>query len=118
MCQSFFCGWDVAQRLADVAPLFAAVNIDQQRCVQSDVLSVHPGVAMYEAVGLDHLRSRVTQDRELMVHDGVPDSKGVFAFVNADGNNPCVEGVKFLDMLRELAQSTRAIGSPVPAIEN
>ena len=53
-----------------------------------------------------------------MVHDAVPDNERVFAVINADSNNPCVEGVEFFRMLRELAQLACAVRSPVPPIEN
>lgn len=53
-----------------------------------------------------------------MVHNAVPDKERVFAVVNADSNNPCVEGVKFFGMLRELAQLAGAVRSPVAPIEN
>jgi len=53
-----------------------------------------------------------------MVHDAVPDNERVFAVINADSNNPCVEGVEFFRVLRELAQLARAVRSPVPPIED
>lgn len=46
MHQSFFCSWDIAERLADMPPSLAAINIHEQSCVQRDVLSVHTGAAM------------------------------------------------------------------------
>jgi hypothetical protein len=42
----------------------------------------------------------------------------VLAVVNADGYKTGVEGVELVLMPRELAQLARAIGSPVPSIEN
>jgi hypothetical protein len=45
-CQDFCCGWDIEERLADMPPLFAAINIHKQSCVQCDVPTVHTGTAM------------------------------------------------------------------------
>ena len=73
---------------------------------------------MNETVRADHLRTRVAQDIELMVHNTVPDNERVFAVINADSNNPCIEGIEFFGMPRELAQLARAVRSPVPPIEN
>jgi hypothetical protein len=52
-----------------------------------------------------------------MVHDAVPDNERVFAVINTDSNNSCVEGMEFLRVLRELAQLACAVRSPVPPIE-
>jgi hypothetical protein len=73
---------------------------------------------VYQAVGPNHLSTGITQDRELAVHNGVPDMVRVLAVVNADGYKTRVEGVELFLMPRELAQLARAIGSPVPPIEN
>jgi hypothetical protein len=44
--QNFLSGWDIEERLADMPPSLAAINIHEQRCVQRDVMSVHTGTAM------------------------------------------------------------------------
>jgi len=44
--QNFLSSWDIEERLADMPPSFAAINIHKQSCVQRDVLTVHPGTAM------------------------------------------------------------------------
>jgi hypothetical protein len=64
------------------------------------------------------LRTRVTQDGEATVHNGVPDKERVLAVVNADGYKTGVEGVELFRMPRELAQLASAVRSPVPPIEN
>jgi hypothetical protein len=53
-----------------------------------------------------------------MVHDAVPDNERVFAVINTDSNNSCIEGIEFLRVLRELAQLACAVRSPVPPKEN
>jgi hypothetical protein len=42
----------------------------------------------------------------------------VLAIVNADGYKTGVEGIELFYVPRELAQLARAIGSPIPAIED
>ena len=45
--QNFFCGWYISERLADMAPSLAAIDVHEQSCVQGDVLSVHAGTAVH-----------------------------------------------------------------------
>jgi hypothetical protein len=44
--QDFFCGWDIEERLADMPPSLTAINVNEQSCIQRNVLSVHTGTAM------------------------------------------------------------------------
>jgi formylmethanofuran:tetrahydromethanopterin formyltransferase len=99
-------------------PAFAPVGVHKQSGVQRNVPSLNSRTGVYQAVGANHLSTGITQDRELAVHNAVPDMMRVLAVVNADGYKTGVEGVELFLMPRELAQLARAVRSPVPAIEN
>jgi hypothetical protein len=71
-----------------------------------------------QAIGANHLGARITQDGELAVYDGLPDLQRVLAIVNTDGHKVRADLVELFRMLRELAQLTRTVGSPVPTVED
>jgi hypothetical protein len=116
--QNVFRGWYISERLADMPPSLAAINIHEQSCVQGDVLSLHTGTTVQKTVGSNHPRTWVAQDGELTVHNVVPDTEGVLAIVNADGYKTGIERLELFRMLRELAQLARAVRSPVSSIKN
>jgi hypothetical protein len=101
-----------------VPPSLAAIYINEKSCVQRDIVSFHAGVRVDQAIGANHLGARITQDGELAVYDGLPDLQRVLAIVNTDGHKVRADLVELFRMLRELAQLTRTVGSPVPTVED
>ena len=101
-----------------MTPSLAAIEVNEQSCVQGDVLSLHTGTAVQKTVGTNHPRTWVAQDCELTVHNVVPDTEGVLAIINADGYKTGIDRVELFRMLRELAQLARAVRSPVSSVEN
>jgi hypothetical protein len=54
----------------------------------------------------------------LAVHNLLPDKKRVLTVINTDGYKTRVGRIELFLVARELAQLARAVGSPVPAIED
>ena len=99
-------------------PSLAAIYINEESSVQRDIAPINACVRMYQAIGANHLSTGIAQDRELAVYDGLPDLKRVLAIVNTDGHKLCADRIELFRVLRELAQLTRAVGSPVPTVED
>ena len=73
---------------------------------------------MDQSISADHLSPRVAQDREVTVNNFLPDQTGVLTVINTDRHNPRVQRIEIFFVPRELAQLSRAIWSPVAAVEN
>jgi hypothetical protein len=101
-----------------VPPSLAAIYINEKGGVQRDIVSFHAGVGVDQAIGANHLGAWITQDGELAVYDGLPDLQRVLAIVNTDRHKARVARLKLFRVLRELAQLTCTVGSPVPAVED
>jgi hypothetical protein len=117
-CQDFLRRGKIGKRLADVPPTLAAIDVDEDSCIQGDVLSVLAGAGMNDSIRANHLGARVAEDSELAVDNSVPDKKCVLAVVHAYGDETRIEGNKLFCVPRELAQLTRAVGSPIATVEN
>ncbi len=109
---------NVGQGVADPAPTLAAVGIYKQCGIESDVLTLHTCAGVDQTIGVNHVGTRIAQNGELAVQNLFPDIKGVLPVVYADGGHPRVEGCEFLAVLRELAQLSGAVRSPVSAIKD
>jgi hypothetical protein len=105
---------EVGESLAYFSPTLAPVAIDEENCVERDVLTA--AASMEDAVLTDYTRAGVTQQRNLPVQF-VPQCAGVFRFVHADTNDAGLDTVELLFVLCELAQFGGAVGSPVSAVE-
>src|SRR2546428_8962414 len=73
---------------------------------------------MEQSVGADDLSRRVAEDRELVVDNFLPDQTGVLTVIYTDCHNPRIQRIEVFFVPRELAQLTRAVRSPIAAIEN
>ena len=113
----FVRGYEIRKRLADVPPSLPAVDINEQSRVESDVASICAGVGVHEAVGTNHLSTRIAQDGELAIYNGLPDKERMLAVVNADRDQARVKRLELLRVPRELAQLAAAVRSPVAAIK-
>ncbi len=89
--------------------MFAAIGIDEQGGVQSDVFTFFASTGMDQAISTNHLSRRIAQDRELAVDNflpyqtGVaqdrelavdnflPYQTGVLAIIHADRHNPRIQ---------------------------
>jgi hypothetical protein len=94
------------------------IEIYEECGIQRNVLSLHACTGVQQAIGPNYPRTRVAQDRELAVHNALPDFQCVLAVVNANSDQTCVEGFEISCVPRELAQLARAVRSPVSPIED
>lgn len=101
-----------------MTPSLTPIYINEESSVQRDIISFHTRMRVDQAVGANHLSPGITEDRELAVYDGLPDLKCVFPIVNADRYKARADLLELFRMLRELAQLTGAVGSPVPAVKD
>ena len=107
----------VGERLADPPPQLAAMLIDQQRCIQRDVLPASSG-GMDQPILADNPRTGIAQHGELAVHDLIPHLSRMLLIIDTDGKQAHAELLELVVVLREPAQLARAIGSPIAAIED
>jgi len=98
-------------------PSLPAVDINEQSRVESDVASIYAGVGVHQAVGMNHLSTRIAQDGELAIYNGLPDKERLHTVVNADRDQARVKRLELLRVPRELAQLAAAVRSPVAAIK-
>lgn len=101
-----------------MAPSFAPIYINEKSSVQSDIASVDAGVRVYQSIRANHLSSGITKNGELAVDGGLPNLECMFLIVNTDRYKARADLVELFRMLRELAQLTGAVGSPVPAVKD
>ena len=101
-----------------MSPSLSAIHVYQQGCVERDIASVHACMRMDEPIRPNYVDVRVAQNRELMIHYGIPDLKCMLLVVNTDANQPGIQRPELFRVLRELAQLAGAEGSPVASIEH
>jgi len=121
------CGWDplkgvvdagnIRNGFTDPTPAFDALLIDKDRSSDRNVLSVC-AACVQQTVPADDLRTRIAQDRKVMVCDFFPYLTSVLHVIHTQGDDLSLPFVEFLLVPRELAQLRHAIRSPVPAIED
>lgn len=102
---------------ADSSPEFHAIFVEKHGCSDRDIFPF-VSLRVQQSKLRRHLRPWIAKHRELAIYFLFPDLLRVFHVVAAERDDPDVQLVKLLRMLRELAQLVYAERSPVATIEH
>ncbi len=100
-----------------IPPAHCACSVDQKLCRTRDALAIRSAALVEEIVGTDDFGLRVGEKHErvaLLVAILAID----FGWIDADGNQAHVAGLKLLEVLFETPQLGVAQCSPVAAVED